>query len=248
MQENIISQCYTSFCSFLDSYNVVSVSVSLLAFCLLITVLLGFGFYLWVLRTSDNQTQSRLLNIFNGYLALACISFSLLVFTRIVSSEYNFVLSLSYRAGTANITALSAIFLLISLATILYHFRPSLYLEISLAWRHWVAVPLMLGSWILTEHLLHSSCEPSENTVTCELTRLRTFILLPATVTSFVCQAVVIIDDICGWRMLYNIAMSCFKPNSVTPMTDDGRVVISIVIPPSELTPYNPLLHHHAVK
>ena len=54
--------------------------ILILQISLTITALLGFGLYLWYLKSSEDQTQSRLLNILNGYLSLTCVGFSLTVF------------------------------------------------------------------------------------------------------------------------------------------------------------------------
>ena len=48
----------------------------ILRLILLITSLVGFGFYLWFLYSINDQTQRRFLNILNGYLSVACMGFS----------------------------------------------------------------------------------------------------------------------------------------------------------------------------
>ena len=58
-------------------YDVGEILILILRFILTITAILGFGVYLWYLKSSDDQSQSRLLNIFNGYLSLICIGHSL---------------------------------------------------------------------------------------------------------------------------------------------------------------------------
>ena len=111
-------------------YDVWTNSVLILQISLSITALLGFGLYLWYLKSSDDQSQSRLLNILNGYLSVTCIGFSLTLFA-------NYALQLTQtRQGTlialqisaVHIIAISSIFLLISFATILNHFKPGLTL------------------------------------------------------------------------------------------------------------------------
>ena len=54
----------------------------ILTLFLFITAFLGFGFYLWFLSTSDGQTQTRLLNILNRYMAGICMGLSQMVFVK----------------------------------------------------------------------------------------------------------------------------------------------------------------------
>ena len=63
------------------------VIISVLGFFLVTTALLGFGFYLWFLKGSNEHTQSRLLNILNGYLAAVCMTFSLALFIKILHHQ-----------------------------------------------------------------------------------------------------------------------------------------------------------------
>ena len=65
------------------SYTVDTIQIVLiciLGIFLVISAVLGFCFYIWYLKISNEQTQSRLLNILNGYLSAACMSGSLAVF------------------------------------------------------------------------------------------------------------------------------------------------------------------------
>ena len=63
------------------------VLISLLGFLLVISALLGHGFYIWHFKTSNEQTQSRLLNILNGYLSAVCMSGSIAVFNLILQNQ-----------------------------------------------------------------------------------------------------------------------------------------------------------------
>ena len=54
----------------------------ILTLFLSITAFLGFSFYLWFLSTSDDQTQTRLLNILNRYMAGICMGLSQMVFVK----------------------------------------------------------------------------------------------------------------------------------------------------------------------
>ena len=60
------------------------VLISLLGFLLVISALLGHGFYIWHFKSSDEHTQSRLLNILNGYLSAVCLTCSPTMFSLIL--------------------------------------------------------------------------------------------------------------------------------------------------------------------
>lgn len=181
---------------------------------LTIVALLGFGFYLWYLKSKSNgdQSQSRLLNILNGYLSLVCMGFSL---TLLCASQEEGRILIYLRINAVNIIAVSTIFLLISWATILNHFKPGLYLDISVSWSHRIAVSLLIFAFILTEQAVHFSCP--EKFLKCEVYRVRTIVMIPATLTSFLCQLLVIIDDILGWKNLYKRLRGLCRQNLVSP-------------------------------
>ena len=181
---------------------------------------LGFGFYLWYLKSSDNQSQSRLLNILNGYLSLTCMGFSLTLFYASQQDEDERLLIWA-RISAVFVIAVSAIFLLISWATILNHFKPSLYLDISISWNHKIAIPLSIFAFILTEQAVNFSCP--EKFLQCEVFRLRTMVLIPATLTSFICQLLVIVDDIWGWTKIYRRLRSLARQNLVSPASPNNR-------------------------
>ena len=180
----------------------------------LVTVaLLGFGLYLWFMKISNDHAQCRLLNILNGYLSVTCMGLSpTLLLHTVYSEQYN--QTFVGISGTF-IIAVTFIFLLISVATILNHFKPSLYLDLSLSWRHKIAIPCLLFSSIMTENLANFSCE--EKLIKCEVTRIRTFVMIPGCAGSFLCHLVVIIDDIWRWRNIFDRIRSVFSPNMVTP-------------------------------
>ena len=58
--------------------------ISVLGFLLVISAVLGFGFYIWHLKSSNEQTQNRLLNILNGYLSAVCMSCSPVMFNLVL--------------------------------------------------------------------------------------------------------------------------------------------------------------------
>ena len=69
----------TAVIDFIRSYSIDTTDflvIYLLGFFLVTSALLGFGFYLWHLKSSNEHTRSRLLNILNGYLSAACMSCS----------------------------------------------------------------------------------------------------------------------------------------------------------------------------
>ena len=127
----------------------------ILTLFLSITAFLGFSFYLWFLSTSDDQTQTRLLNILNGYMAGICMGLSPIVFISFYGNDELF--KLGFRITAHFILAIPINFLLISFATILNHFKPDAYLNLSLHWKHKIIIPILLFSLILTEQLANHS-------------------------------------------------------------------------------------------
>ena len=178
---------------------------------LTIVALLGFSLYLRHLKSNGDQCQSRLLNILNGYLSLTCMGFSLIL---LYASQQDDILIFT-RISAVHVIAVSTIFLLISCATILNHYKPSLYLDISVSWSHRIAIPLSIFAFILTEQAVNFSCP--EKFLKCEVYRLRTIVMIPATLTSFFCQLLVLIDDIFGWNKIYKSLRGLCKQNLVSP-------------------------------
>ena len=205
----------------LESNDVWTVFILILRVSMTITACLGFGLYLWYLKTSGDQSQSRLLNILNGYLSLTCIGFSLILLANYIAQpEEDEPYLIFYRIAAVFVIAVSTIFVFISLATILNHFMPGLYLDISVSWRHEIAIPLLIFLFILAEQTLYFSCP--EKFLQCEVFRLRTFVMIPATLSSFICQLLVIIDDIWGWRSICSHLRlrGLRRRNRVTPAND----------------------------
>ena len=102
------------------------------------------------------------------------------------------------RVNAALSSALSITSLLISFATALSHFKPNLYLEISLRWKNKVAIPVLVLIVIFMENMLSLSCVES-GPPTCELKKLRVRVTIPVTVTCFFSQLVVVVDDNWSW-------------------------------------------------
>lgn len=221
-----------AFNDLLRSFNVESIDfviIYVFGFCMVLSALIGFSFYLWNLKNSPEHTQSRLLNILHGYLAVACMGGSPAVFNvmlQLVISAYralhdnklwrNKQFDWSIRVTAFHFIAFSTMFLLISIATVISHFKPGLYLDISLAWRHKVAIPVLLSIFALTENSLRSSCDHLEKAFRCEVVRTRIMVMMPLTIISFLCQIVVVVDDIWSWRSIYDRVRKFVRPNIVT--------------------------------
>ena len=254
--------------------NTEAVVILFVGLFLMFVSVLGFSFYLWHLKGSSEHAQGRLLNILNGYLSVACMGCSPATLNMIIfwlmflqkslydkkgerwHGEHFFK---SVRVLIFHIIAISGIFLLISLATVINHFKPGLYLQISLAWRHKIAIPFLLFIFVVIEHsLLYSSSSYLDRGVTtesivekssvtkCYVSRNRTLVMIPATATSFLCQIFVVVDDIWGWTNVCEKVRRFFSPNIVTPI-DDGLQNVSGDLSVSQEC-YNPthLLNQHA--
>ena len=202
-------------------HDVGEILILILRISLTITAILGFGFYLWYLKSSDDQSQSRLLNIFNGYLSLICIGFTITLLSLVLHYQDEAFL-IFIRISGVFIISVSSIFLLISWATILNHFKPGLYLDISVSWSHKIAIPLLFFAVILAEQAVNFSCP--EQFFPCEVHRIRTIIMIPATLTSLLCQLLVIIDDIWGWRKIYGRLRIMCRLNIVAPAYDGDNI------------------------
>ena len=216
--------------------------IIILRILLVVIAALGFSFYLWFLSISDEQSQNRILNILHGYLAVACLGLcpELIIVPYVNEQLYEF----SIRIASFIIIAITLIFLLISVATILMHFRPGVYLELS--WNHKIAAPTLLVFFIITEQLLNFSCP--RDFAECEVSNVRRFLMIPKTVISFLCQLTVIVDVTLGWRNIYTKIFSVFRPNHVAPINNDMEMVEASTSAPQHPL-YNPelLLDHHVV-
>ena len=208
---------------------------------LLVISLVGFGFYLWFLYSSSDQTQRRLLNILNGYLSVACMGFS--PFAYIYDYVNNELQLIIFRTGAPFLIAITTTFLLLSFATILNHFKPDMYLELSVKWKHKIAVPTMIVFCILVEKLMNVPCP--ENFLKCEVANLRRFLMIPATVTSFFGQLIVLGDIGFGWKNIHGALIRFFRSNSSTPVVR----INSERMTTAAQQPYNPtpVLDHHVV-
>ena len=71
-------------------------------------------------------------------------------------------------------------------------------------------------------------------------------VIIPATVTSFICQIIVVVDDIWGWKNIHNAVRQFLRPNIVSTINiSDMEMVDLSAAPGQEL--YNPAhgLDHH---
>ena len=61
-------------------------------------------------------------------------------------------------------------------------------------------------------------------------------VMIPATVTSFLCQITVVVDDIWGWKNIYRAVRHFLRPNIVTPINngDIDMVDLSISAAPGQ--------------
>ena len=195
-------------------WPVILMSVSLT--CMIISCF-GFSFYLLYLSCSPDHVQNSLLNILYGYMSLVCMGGGLTAITVIAllafpEGDQTYIWQLNVRAGVTLVSALAITFLLITFASALRNFRPSLYLDISLRWRNKVAMPVLVLIVIFIENMLRLSCIGSENVSQCELGKNRVRVAIPATVASFLGQAVIVVDDLWGWRkILKDLRGFCFK-------------------------------------
>ena len=207
-----------------DIHPIRTVLLLCLASCLLTIVTSGFSFYLWFYITSDDQSKCRLLNILNAYLAMACIGGSLTAFFSMVTIALGYEDQVVEHAIAGfMMTVVTGSFLLASVATFLNHFKPNLYLDISISWRHCVALPTILFSTILIRVLVNISCSSSEDD--CDIKRLRKFILFPSSVITFLLKLIVIVDDFWGWKKIFQI-----NQNAVIPMSVDQNLVWNLHI------------------
>ena len=70
--------------------------------------------------------------------------------------------------------------------------------------------------------------------------------ILPATVTSLLCQIIVVVDDIWGWKKIYNSMRTLFRPNMVTPINNGDIEMFDLTGVPGQAL-YHPAhnLNHH---
>ena len=199
---------------FCSSPNPGNIFLFMLAFCLLAISLFGFGFYIWFFVTSSEQSQVRLLNILNVYFSFGCIGASVTAFGTMLASGLGYHdTNLELILVGFHLVAIMMSLLLISLATLLKQFKPEAYLDLSMAWRHSVALPTMLLFCISVVASVFYHCHNSlENE--CMKNTGRRFFVIPTTCINFILQSVVIIDDVWGFGNMINLVI----PTNETPV------------------------------
>ena len=63
---------------------------------------------------------------------------------------------------------------------------------------------------------------------------MRTMVMIPSTVTSFLCQIIVVVDDIWGWKNIYNAVRRCLRPNIVTPINIGDIEMVDLPAAPGQ--------------
>ena len=190
----------------------------MLAVCLLAIVVLGFGFYIWFFITSSEHSQVRLINILNAYHSVGFIGGSVIGFITMIASGLGYQNTKMEQISVGfMMVGLMVGFLLISLATLLNQFNAEVYLKVSVAWRHSVAIPTIVACilCIFTIINIHSQCcFPLENDFM--KASIRRFLIIPGSGVSFLLQIIVIIDDAWGLRRVINLVFPFLQ--SETPV------------------------------
>ena len=199
---------------FMSSPNPGNIYLFMLAVCLLAILLLGFGFYIWFFFTSTEHLQVRLLNVLHVYFSLGCIGGSVTAVVIMLSSGLGYSdTSIERMLVGFHMAAITVALLLISTATLLKQFKPEVYLDLSAAWSHSVALPTMLVFCIGVDAFIFYHCHISlENE--CSKITIRRFLLIPATCINSILQSIVIIDDVWGFRNIFKFVL----PTNETPV------------------------------
>ena len=73
--------------------------------------------------------------------------------------------------------------------------------------------------------------------------------MIPPTVTSFLCQLIVVVDDIWGWKNIYKAMRQFLKPNIVTQINQGDIEMVDLPAAPGQQL-YNPAhgLNHHSAE
>ncbi len=162
---------------FISSTNPSDIFLFIMAVFMLVIIVLGFGFYLWFFFTSSEHSQVRLLIILNVYLSIGCMEGSIVAFIKILASGLGYPEnSMEHILVGFNMVAMVVIYLLISLATFLNQFKPEVYLELSVAWRHWVALPTLLLFCVIIEAFILYHCSSTLENECVKIT-IRRFVL-----------------------------------------------------------------------
>ena len=198
---------------FFSGTSPVDTFLLMLAVFLLSIIVLGFGFYLWFFFTSSENSRVRLLNILNVYLSVGCIGGSTVAFIRIVASGLGYPENNMENIMVFNMVSIAVLFLMISFATFLNQFKPEVYLDLSVAWRHSVTLPSILLFCIIIEAFILYHCSTTLDNECVKIT-IRRFVLLPVPCLCFILQSIVLIDDVYGLKKIFKL----MNPTNETPV------------------------------
>ena len=112
-----------------------------------------------------------------------------------------------------HLVVIAVTFLIISLATFLNQFKPEIYLDLSVAWRHSVALPTIGILCIIVEAFILYHCSSSLENECFKIT-IRRFVLVPIPCLCFILQCIVLIDDVYGLKNVFKFA----NPTNQTPV------------------------------
>ena len=59
-------------------------------------------------------------------------------------------------------------------------------------------------------------------------------VMIPPTVTSFLCQIIVVVDDIWGWKKIYNAVRQFLRPSMVTPINNGDIEMVDLSAAPGQ--------------
>lgn len=186
---------------------------------LMVTSVLGYGVYIWYLSTNETNT-SRLLNNLYGHLAAVgslaslCLWIEILMFATFTLEEDSFYCLLEIISHAISILFIIMIFE-ISLATVLNHFKPQIYLEASVIWNNAFGFFINLVTALIDLFWTLTSCEHCDKAC-FDGNRLRVLLFgLPA---AMMISLIVIIDDVWGWERLLAKVRYMFSKHGVTPV------------------------------
>lgn len=184
---------------------------------LMMTSVLGYGVYIWYLTTSEANT-SRLLNNLYGHLAVVGSLASLILWVEVVTLAT--LMDAEDRLPFAIIShAIAILFIIIifqiSLATVLNHFKPQIYLEASVQWNNILAFFINMVTALLDLSWTIYSCGKDCNDCFDEN---RTTVLLLCLPALMMISMIVIIDDVWGWERLITKVRYMFSYHGVTPV------------------------------
>ena len=191
--------------------------VTSLASVLMVTSVMGFGVYIWYLTTSEANT-SRLLNNLYGHLAgVGCLA-SLSLWAKVVmlatAAENHLPCLIETTDHTIAILFIIIIFQ-ISLATVLNHFKPQIYLEASGKWNNTIAFFINLVTALTDLFWTIDSCGQCQYDCFDENRTTVVLLCLPALVVT---PFIVIIDNVWGWEKLLAQVRYMISQHGVTPV------------------------------